>query len=32
VGRSTQFMVTNSLDGIIDALITGAMFGWLWPH
>jgi hypothetical protein len=24
--------VTNSLDGILYALITGATFGWLWPH
>jgi hypothetical protein len=24
--------VTNSLDGIIYALITGATFGWLWPR
>jgi len=24
--------VTNSLDGIIYALITGATFGWLSPH
>jgi hypothetical protein len=31
-GRSTRFTVTNSLDGIIYALITGATFGWLWPH
>ena len=31
-GRSTRFTVTNSLDGIIYALITGATFGWLWPR
>ena len=31
-GQSTRFTVTNSLDGIIYALITGATFGWLWPH
>jgi hypothetical protein len=31
-GRSTRFTLTNSLDGIIYALITGATFGWLWPH
>jgi hypothetical protein len=31
-GKSTRFTVTNSLDGIIYALITGATFGWLWPH
>ncbi|MDQ6830786.1 MAG: hypothetical protein M3081_18140 [Gemmatimonadota bacterium] len=28
-GQSTRFTVTNSLDGIIFALITGATFGWL---
>jgi hypothetical protein len=31
-GKSTRFTVTNSLDGIIYALITGVTFGWLWPH
>ena len=31
-GKSTRFTVTHSLDGIIYALITGATFGWLWPH
>jgi hypothetical protein len=31
-GQSTRFAVTNSLDGIIYALITGATFGWLWPR
>ena len=31
-GKSTRFTVTQSLDGIIYALITGATFGWLWPH
>ena len=31
-GKSTRSTVTNSLDGIIYALITGATFGWLWPH
>lgn len=30
-GKSTRFTVTNSLDGIIYALVTGATFGWLWP-
>lgn len=28
-GKSTRFTVTNSLDGVIYALITGATFGWL---
>ena len=31
-GQGTRFTVTNSLDGIIYALITGATFSWLWPH
>jgi hypothetical protein len=31
-GQSTRFAVTYSLDGIIYALVTGATFGWLWPH
>ena len=31
-GQSTRFTVTYSLDGVIYALITGATFGWLWPH
>lgn len=31
-GKSTRFTVTNSLDGIIYALITAGTFGWLWPH
>ena len=31
-GQSTRFTVTNSLDGIVYALITGATLGWLWPH
>ena len=30
--KSTRSMVTYSLDGIIYAAITGATFGWLWPH
>ena len=30
--KGRKFTVTNSLDGIIYALITGATFGWLWPH
>jgi hypothetical protein len=31
-GQGTRFTITNSLDGIIYALVTGATFGWLWPH
>ena len=32
VGTEQRFTVTNSLDRIIYALITGATFGWLWPR
>jgi hypothetical protein len=31
-GKGTRFTVTNTLDGLIYALITGATFGWLWPR
>jgi hypothetical protein len=31
-GQGTRFTVTYSLDGVIYALVTGATFGWLWPH
>ena len=31
-GKSSRFTVTQSLDGIFYALITGATFAWLWPH
>ena len=31
-GKSTRFTVTNSLDGVLYALITGATFAWLWPR
>jgi hypothetical protein len=31
-GAQGRHDLTNSLDGIIYALITGATFGWLWPH
>ena len=31
-GKSLRSTVTNSLDGIIYAAITGATFGWLWPR
>jgi len=30
-GKTTRFTLTNSIDGVIFALITGATFGWLWP-
>ena len=31
-GKGTRFTVTNTLDGVIYAVITGATFAWLWPH
>jgi hypothetical protein len=31
-GKSLRFTVTNTLDGIIYALIIGGTFGWLWPR
>jgi hypothetical protein len=31
-GKGTRFTLTNSLDGLLFALVTGATFGWLWPH
>jgi hypothetical protein len=31
-GKSMRFTITNSLDGIIYALVTGATFAWLWPN
>ena|ERR1051325_4750402 len=31
-GKGLRFTITHTLDGIIFALITGATFGWLWPH
>ena len=30
--RSMRFTLTNSLDAVIYALITGATFSWLWPR
>ena len=30
-GKSTRFTLTNTVDGLIYALVTGATFGWLWP-
>jgi hypothetical protein len=30
-GKSTRFTFTNTVDGLIYALVTAATFGWLWP-
>lgn len=29
--KSRREVVTNLVDGVVFGLITGAMFGWLWP-
>lgn len=29
--RSGREVVTNLIDGVVFGLITGAVFGWLWP-
>jgi hypothetical protein len=31
-GRSWRMTVMTMIDGLIYALLTGGMFGWLWPH
>ena len=30
-GKGTRFTLTNTIDGLVYALVTGATFGWLWP-
>jgi hypothetical protein len=30
-GKSTRFTLTNTVDGLIYALVTAGTFGWLWP-
>jgi hypothetical protein len=30
-GRSTSVAVKNTIDGLVFALVTAGMFGWLWP-
>lgn len=30
--RSVGTTLRNTLDGLIYALLTGGVFGWLWPH
>jgi hypothetical protein len=30
-GKGTRFTLTNSIDGLIYALVTAGTFGWLWP-
>jgi hypothetical protein len=31
-GKSTRFTLTNTLDGLVYALLTAGTFGWLWPR
>jgi hypothetical protein len=31
-GSYKRTIVANVVDGIVYGLITGALFGWLWPH
>jgi hypothetical protein len=31
-GSYKRTIVANFVDGIVYGLITGALFGWLWPH
>lgn len=30
-GKSLRYMLTTTLDGLIYALLTAGVFGWLWP-
>jgi hypothetical protein len=31
-GRSSVTTLKASVDGLVYALVTGGVFGWLWPH
>jgi hypothetical protein len=31
-GKSLRYMITSSIDGLIYALLTAGIFGWLWPR
>ncbi len=31
-GKPSSFAAKAIVDGLVYALITGAIFGWLWPH
>ncbi len=30
--RSTMYTLKTMFDGLVYALLTGGVFGWLWPH
>jgi hypothetical protein len=31
-GKSLRYMLTSTIDGLIYALLTAGIFGWLWPR
>ena len=31
-GRSWSMTIRTMLDGLLYALLTAGVFGWLWPH
>jgi hypothetical protein len=31
-GRSWRMTVMTMIDGLVYAMLTGGVFGWLWPH
>jgi hypothetical protein len=30
--RSSSYTLKTTFDGLVFALLTGGVFGWLWPH
>jgi len=30
-GKSTRFIITDMIDGVVYAVVTGAIFGFMWP-
>jgi hypothetical protein len=30
--RSARYTLKTMFDGLVYALLTGGVFGWLWPH
>ena len=30
-GKGTRFTLTNTIDGLVYALVTAGTFAWLWP-
>ena len=31
-GKPGRFVLTDFIDGLVYGLLTGAVFGWLWPE